>query len=753
MGSSPRVLAMLALAALAAGCITPKPPVRYEKPLHVAVVLVRDDVLRQAAHGAPDALRAAVQQELQARNLRPAFVDPRSYQPFFSDVRDTERRLAYLSRLPDQADVTLLVETQATFYSQLSGLYRWTVYLKVSVAGRGDTRAAVTRQHDLPVALSFGHELEPEAVAALAPELARSAATLLDSYLVDRGRSGPASGPSAAADLGSVYLVLVDRFHNGDPANDGATDPRDPAAWHGGDLRGVVDKLDYLRELGVGTVWLTPVFKTRHEPFMGHGAFHGYWVWDLRAVDPRFGTAADLAALADGLHRRGMRLLLDYVVNHVGYEAPLLTEHPDWFHRNGTIKNWADAEEVATHEVHGLPDLAQERPEVYAYLASAAERWITDAHLDGLRLDAVKHVPVDFWRRFNTELGSRHQGLTLLGELFEGSPEAVDRVQREGAFTHMFDFPTAFALRDVFCGGRPAGRLGAVLSSRRLTPDPARLVTFLDNHDMPRVAEACGGDRRRVMAALTAQFAIEGVPALTYGTEAGLRGGPEPLNRGDMVFDAPEGRALKAHVRRLLGLRRAHPALAHGATRVLGLDDGLLRFARVTGDEVALVAVNGTTAPRGLALPPALAQVPLRDAFTGEPAGARPRVAPGETRLLVARSRRPGQFAGAFDAAASRREVRFAVTGAEIGQRDALFVVGSGPELGNWAPKQGAGPLERRGPRHVASLTLPVGVVFAYKLVVRGADGGVRWEGGEDRYVFVGDGEGPLALDLSLRPG
>jgi hypothetical protein len=93
------------------------------------------------------------------------------------------------------------------------------------------------------------------------------------------------------------------------------------------------------------------------------------------------------------------------------------------------------------------------------------------------------------------------------------------------------------------------------------------------------------------------------------------------------------------------------------------------------------------------------------------------------------------------------------VSGAEIGQRDALLVVGSGPELGNWVPKQGAGPLTRQGPRYVASLTLPVGVVFAYKLVVRGADGGMQWEPGEDRYVFVGDGEGPLALDLSLRRG
>lgn len=727
-----RLLALAVAFTIAlAGCITPRPPVRYEPPLRVAVAMVRDDVLHKAAYDVPPEVRAAVVRELEARNLQPVILEPAAWQDDFARVRDSERRLEILGKAEAQADLTVLVETQATFYSQIVGSYRWTVYLKVSVAPRGAAGAPLSRQHDLPAILAHGHEAEPEALAAVAPELARHVAGLLDSYLGD-----PARAPrAAAAGLENIYFILVDRFDNGDPSNDGAVDRADPAAWHGGDLRGVVRRLDELRDLGVATLWLSPVFQARHAPFMGHGAFHGYWVEDLRRVDPRFGSEADLIELVAQAHRRGMRVLLDYVVNHVGYDAPLLREHPDWFHHAGTIERWDDPEEIVTHEVHGLPDLAQEKPEVRAYLVDAAHAWLDRTGADGLRLDAVKHVAPAFWRDMNGELAARHPGVTLLGELFEGAPELVERVQREGRFTHMFDFPTAFAMRDVFCGGRPAGRLGAVLSSRRFSPDAAHLVTFLDNHDMPRLMTACGGDEGRVENALTAQFAVEGVPALTYGTDAGLEGGPEPQNRGDMVFGKRS--PLRAHVAKLLGLRRAHPALARGTTKMLGLDEGVLRFARVAEDEVALVAVNGGDAARPVLVPRELEGATLRDALTGELAGDSPRVEPRATRILVARAQHARELA--FPGAGRKREVRFLVTGLEKG----TALVGSGPELGNWDAKRGVA-LGQQG----TSLSLPVGVVFAYKLVVRAADGSVKWDPGQDRYLFVGDGPGPMAVEV-----
>jgi len=731
-----------------AGCITPKPPTKYARTLTIAVALVRDDVHKRVSHAVPQRLASEVRRELEVRNLRADILQPTAFVPQFTATLDTDRRLSHLAH-EGKPDAVLLVETQALFYSQIGGMFRWTVYAKVSVAERGASRAALSRQYELPITLTYGHEAENEALDAAAGEIARLAAAVLDTYLGDPARATPASSPTSASGIGdSVYMVLVDRFFNGEPSNDGKVDREDPAAWHGGDLRGVIRQLDYLHNLGVSTIWLSPVFRTRYEPFMGHGAFHGYWVHDLRAVDPRFGTAEDLRELAQALHTRGMRLLLDFVVNHVGYEAPLLKEHPEWFHNKGTIRNWNDPEEVVTHEVHGLPDLAQERPEVFEYLLGAADHWIAWAGVDGLRLDAVKHVSLDFWSAFNTKLLRRYPHLVLLGELFEGAPEIVERYQREGAFTHMFDFPSAFALRDVFCGGRPAGRLASVISSRRLHPDPARLVTFVDNHDMPRIHTVCQGDDSRVAAALTAQFALEGIPSLTYGIESGLTGGAEPFNRPDMVFDPPNRRELKAHIAQLLRLRRQHRAFSEGTTRILSLADGVFQFARVAGDEIALVVVNGTDHSKRVALPAALRGLSFRDVLAGGTVSDAVEVEGRTTRIAV------GRLRSALGAPkTTSRLVRFAVSDAHLGAGETLFVAGSTPELGNWDPNRASGPLVERAGQLTTEVQLPAGWVFAFKLIVRRSDGRVIWEPGEDRYLFVEDRAGPLEVKLSLRRG
>ena len=286
-----------------------------------------------------------------------------------------------------------------------------------------------------------------------------------------------------------------------------------PAAWHGGDIQGLLDQLDYLDELGVETIWLSPIFETRDRDFMGHGAFHGYWVEDLAAVGPALWHPRRATKPSPKNSTSAtMKLMLDLVVNHVGYEAPILLEKPEWFNSYGTIEDWNDPFQLTHHEVHGLPDLNQDEPEVYDYLLKTSLAWIDELELDGFRLDAVKHVGLDFWGRFNRELLAHKAKLSLLGELYDGSPKVVDQVQREGSFTQMFDFPMAFALRDVFCEQKPVGHIAAVLSNDRLYTDPSSLVTFVDNHDLPRITSLCQGDTDAVARALTTQFALRGHP-------------------------------------------------------------------------------------------------------------------------------------------------------------------------------------------------------------------------------------------------
>jgi len=532
-----------------------------------------------------------------------------------------------------------------------------------------------------------------------------------------------AAARAAEVDARPWYFVMVDRFANGDRSNDGAIDLRDPQAFHGGDLRGLIEHLDELRALGVGTVWVSPVFAMRTEPFHGYGAFHGYWTYALDRLEPRFGTVAELRELRDALHARGMRLVLDLVLNHVGPDAPLTREHPEWFHHEGGLEDWNDPVQLTTHDVQGLPDLAQERPEVYAHLLQATRGWLTAIEPDGFRLDAVKHVPLPVWRRFSDDTGVARSGGAFVGELFDGSPATLAEAWRAGGFTGLFDFPLRGALDEVFCGGRSPAMLATVLSLDRLYPDPAALVTLVDNHDLPRLASRCRGELGAMASALTFLYAVRGVPCLTWGTEVPLEGAGEPDNRADMRFD---GQRLRELLATLATLRAEHPALRRGSMRVVEASAERLVVERLSEDE----AVRVTVARGGLGVPSpgfSVVSLPLADAVRVE--------------------FRRGDFRPAFAAAdaqwrrgAHTREVQVRVT------EPLARVVGSAPEVGGWVPQQAIAP--RDG---VASLRLPVGAVVELKLVRPDGAGAFAWSSGDNTTVFVTDAAGPLVVDLPWR--
>jgi len=354
----------------------------------------------------------------------------------------------------------------------------------------------------------------------------------------------------------------------------------------------------------------------------------------------------------------------------------------------------------------------------------AARRWAKV--VDGFRLDAVKHVPLGFWTRFNSALSAEFPGLVLLGEHYDGAPAAVEKTRREGGFTQMFDFPLSFALREAFCEGQAVGRIGAVLASDRLYADPARtLVTFIDNHDLPRVLSLCGDDLARVRHALTAQFALRGTPAVNYGTEAGLTGREEPSNRPDMRFQGAAFDQLTTHLRALHRLREVHPALVSAKTRVLDLDGPRLVWIRATGEGAVLAVVN--QGPEETFDPARYVKGDFRP-LLGASAG---RVAARSTTLFAA----PGDFSHL----APDHGPTVAVTieaKADLGQGERLRLVGNAPELGAWIPERGV-LLDPAGEgRFTARVEVPSGVVLAYKLVI---DAGKtqRWESRANRYHFT----------------
>src|SRR5262250_1490977 len=330
-----------------------------------------------------------------------------------------------------------------------------------------------------------------------------------------------------------IYLIMPDRFANGDPTNDepaefpGSHDRAKPRAWHGGDLRGIRDHIPYLKELGVTTLWLTPVVK--------NGAaedYHGYGAVDLYAVDPHLGSLDDYKGLAADLRKQRMKLLFDAVPNHVGANHPWVNKPPlpDWFHgsaekhldsyspmKNSFYGNGNDAEAIksdpfeALADPHAtpamrrnltegwfssiLPDLNSENPTVATYLLQNSIWWIESAGLDGLRVDTFPYVSRTFWQQWHTGLRRIYPNLTTIGEVFDADPVVTSffvggRKDWDGIDTGLstvFDFPLYFAMRDVLLRGAPAGRIANVLRQDGLYTNPEWLVPFFANHDVPRL--------------------------------------------------------------------------------------------------------------------------------------------------------------------------------------------------------------------------------------------------------------------------
>ncbi|AKF82971.1 glycosyl hydrolase [Myxococcus fulvus 124B02] len=785
----------LVLALVASGCLKRQgPPVLAPEGTVVAVAYIRDDARRGAVANVPEGVRQRVAEVLARRNLQAREVPYDEYAAEFAKVTDTQRRFAMLKARAGDAPLLLLVETRVTFFGQVGGRFSWDVYVKTTANRATSSLEATSDSADYGAALQFDQQREDDAQLEVARQISGQAGALFDSFLaspmlVPSTDGGPGLVPGLSAPAGegiepgtstptepppppakpapqpyrgqwtppegdAIYFVMVDRFANGDVKNDGAVDAKDAQAFHGGDLRGVIDRLDGLKALGVRTVWLSPVFQMRTDKFHGYGAFHGYWVEDFGRVEPRFGDEALLKELSSELRRRDMRLVLDVVLNHVGNETRLTREKPEWFHGLGPIKNWQDPRELVMRDVHGLPDLAVEQEEVYQHLLSHSLKWVDSVKPAGFRLDAVKHLPMDFWARYNDDVRA-HAGkdFLLLGELLDGDPVLLARVMKEGRFGTMFDFPLAFGLVDVFCRGRSPAHLGAILFNDRFHPSPQSLVTLVDNHDLPRVMSECGGDVEKVKRALAMQLLARGVPSLTYGVEEGLAGAKEPENRGDMRFtpDHP----LRAWITQLLELRRGSEALQRGETMVLAAREDLFAYARLTPDEAVIIGINTGTKARYVFLPrelntnryyvhrysvhlPALDQPMMpREIVSLFPESEYSHVLMLPNLVTVV-SLKPSEAGGyAAMAELARRQWR-----GEGGRRTVVLetndpsvrVVGGGPELGDWRPERSLSP--RDG---VITLSLPVGGVFEYKLVRDPGSGKFSWEGGSNRLLFVPD--------------
>lgn len=424
-----------------------------------------------------------------------------------------------------------------------------------------------------------------------------------------------------------MYLIMTDRFADGDLQNDGTSAEHaaalmSPRGWHGGDLRGVIDHLDYLQGLGITTVWITPVYQN-HEA----NSYHGYGATNLYAVDEHLGTLADLQQLAAQLHSRHMKLVLDTVPNHIGPQHPWVTDEPepDWFH--GTKANhhkavgefaplvnphaaWRDQRDILEGWfADTLPDMNQENADAAQYLTQNAIWWIEQTGADGLRIDTFPYVGRPFWHSFHASLHALYPDLTTVGEVFNDDPaitsafaSGVTRSDLNGSIdtglTTPFDFPTYFAIREVLLHGKPMSHMADILRQDSLYPHPERLIPFLGNHDTTRFMGEEGATPDKLKMAFGMLLTMRGMPQIYSGDEIAMNGGGDPDNRHDFpggftgaaggsqqnAFIPAQRTTAQADmydwVHQLLQLRAQYPELNAGDEQMLHSDDDTLLYAR-----------------------------------------------------------------------------------------------------------------------------------------------------------------------------
>jgi glycosidase len=392
-----------------------------------------------------------------------------------------------------------------------------------------------------------------------------------------------------------LYFVLLDRFYDGNKENCPNVDKDNLMAFHGGDIAGLEQKLGYLKELGITGIWVSPFLKNRPNAFYGQEAYHGYWPYDFFNVDERFGTKEDLISLRKAMKNKNMKLLLDMVVNHVGYDAPFVNEHKDWFNPMINIKNWDDPEEVKNRCIFGLPDFASQKPEVKQFFCDVSKYWIELLQPDGFRLDAVKHVNDDFWHEFNDNARKLSKSdFILLGEYLHGDPVLVNKIWHSAGFDCLFDFPLYYTMKDVFAQNGDCRKLASRLYYDRYYPDAGMLATLLDNHDLDRFISSCRGDMNKYKLAMAFLMSVRGIPTLCYGDEQALRGTHKslPHNRCDMKFTIRS--KMFNFTKEMIAMRKSNEALRRGLHCHIYADNDLYIFGRLLPNQLCVAMFNNS---------------------------------------------------------------------------------------------------------------------------------------------------------------
>jgi glycosidase len=451
-----------------------------------------------------------------------------------------------------------------------------------------------------------------------------------------------------------IYFIMPDRFADGDPSNNnpakspGLYDRSKPRYYHGGDFKGIIDHLPYLKDLGVTAIWINPVYDNTDRldekeiypeveggPKRPTTPYHGYGAIDFYGVEEHYGAMSSLRELVNKAHAMGFKVIQDQIANHTSPYHPWVADRPTptWFYgtvENHLSNNWQKWTQMDPHAsdatrrrnlegwfIDILPDFNQEDEEVRRYLIQNTLWWLGMIGFDAIRMDTLPHVPRDFWRDWSAAIKREYPNVNVLGELFDGNPALLSyfqkgRVGNDGidpGIDTLYDFALHYAMRDTFAKGESVRKLAQVLAHDHLYPRPDVLVPFIGVHDMQRFMAEKGATIEGLKLAQTFVMTTRGTPLLYYGDELAMPGGGDPDNRRDFPggFSGDSRNAFTEagrtaaenevfnHMRRLAQVRAELSALRRGTLVHVYDEEQQTVFARRLGDQTVFIAFNNDT--------------------------------------------------------------------------------------------------------------------------------------------------------------
>jgi glycosidase len=447
-----------------------------------------------------------------------------------------------------------------------------------------------------------------------------------------------------------IYLIMPDRFSDGDASNNDPAQSRGlynrakTRYYHGGDFQGIINRLPYLKELGVTAIWLNPWYDNvnhlNEREVYDDGPitdYHGYGAVDFYGVEEHFGTMSKLRELVEAAHRLGIKVIQDQVANHSGPYHPWTTDSPTPTWYNGTVSNhldetwqtWTLSDPQATYQTQRetlegwfidiLPDLNQNDPEAARYIIQNTLWWVGMTGLDAIRQDTLPYVPRAFWRDWMAAIKREYPRVNVLGELYDSDPALVSFFQGgragfdgvDSGIDALFDFPLFYPVRRAFAEGKEVREIPKMLANDHLYVNSNNLVAFLGLHDMLRFMSEPGASINGLKLAQTFIMTTRGTPLIYYGDEIAMTGGGDPDNRRDFPGGFPgdprnaftaagrsiEENAVFNHLQRLARLRAQLEPLRRGRLLNLLTAEQQYAFARVTTRSAVIMVFNNQNKP------------------------------------------------------------------------------------------------------------------------------------------------------------